>query len=131
MTGVIQAASELQRVCEAHRWQFCFIGGLALLRWGEPRETVDVDLTLLTGFGHEQPYIDTLTSLFEPRIADAAGLAIGLVLICSYLLTAGKLSGLQFGFSLLASVLVVTVIHNLDLIESFIAKVPDGTEVAV
>jgi hypothetical protein len=45
---VIKAAAELQAVCAAEQWRFCFIGGLAVLRWGEPRETVDVDLTLLT-----------------------------------------------------------------------------------
>lgn len=47
MTEVIQAAAELQSVCEQQQWRYCFIGGLALQRWGEPRETVDVDLTLL------------------------------------------------------------------------------------
>ena len=50
MNEVINAAAELQSVCESQGWQFCFIGGLALQRWGEPRETVDVDLTLLTVF---------------------------------------------------------------------------------
>ncbi|GDY21091.1 hypothetical protein LBMAG56_24370 [Verrucomicrobiota bacterium] len=44
MTEVIQAAAELQAVCQAHGWRFCFIGGLAVLRWGEPRETVDAEL---------------------------------------------------------------------------------------
>ena len=50
MIEVIRAAAGLQAVCEEEHWRFCFIGGLALQRWGEPRETVDVDLTLLTGF---------------------------------------------------------------------------------
>ena len=54
MTEVIRAAADLQTFCEAHGWRFCLIGGLALQRWGEPRETVDVDLTLLTGFGGEE-----------------------------------------------------------------------------
>ena len=45
MNEVIRAAAELQSVCIAQDWRFCFIGGLALQRWGEPRETVDVDLT--------------------------------------------------------------------------------------
>ena len=53
MTAVIQAAAEVQAFCEELGWRFCFIGGLAVLRWGEPRETVDVDLTLLTGFGRK------------------------------------------------------------------------------
>jgi len=44
---VIRAAAELQAFCESQQWQFCIIGGLALQRWGEPRETADVDLTLL------------------------------------------------------------------------------------
>jgi hypothetical protein len=49
VTEVIQAAYELQAVCQAQGWQFCFIDGMAVQRWGEPRETVDADLTLLTG----------------------------------------------------------------------------------
>lgn len=43
MTPLLEAAAELQTVCGAHGWRYCFIGGLAVLRWGEPRETVDVD----------------------------------------------------------------------------------------
>ncbi len=76
VTGVIQAAAELQSVCQAQGWQFCFIGGLALQRWGEPRQTVDADLTLLTGFGTEEPFIQSLLAHFEPRIPDAARFAI-------------------------------------------------------
>jgi len=53
VTEVIRAAAELQAVCAAQGWRFCVIGGLALLRWGEARETVDVALTHLTGFGGE------------------------------------------------------------------------------
>ncbi len=55
--------------------RFCFIGGLAVLRWGEPRETVDVDLTLITGFGHESEFVSVLTAAFQPRIDDAAAFA--------------------------------------------------------
>lgn len=67
MNDVIQAASELQAVCQSQDRQSCFIGGLALQRWGEPRETVDVDLTLLTGFGGEEPFIQTLLRHFEGK----------------------------------------------------------------
>jgi hypothetical protein len=76
VTEVIKAASELQAVCQAQGWQFCFIGGLALQRWGEPRETVDVDLTLLTGFGGEGPFIKVLLNHFEGRLTDAAQFAL-------------------------------------------------------
>lgn len=75
MTGVLQAAAEVQSVCDQHHWKYCFIGGLAVLRWGEPRETVDVDVTLLTGFSGEDVYIRTLASAFEPRRGDAAEFA--------------------------------------------------------
>lgn len=72
---VIRAAAELQSLCVQEQWRFCFIGGLAVQRWGEPRETVDVDLTLLTGFGGEERFISTLIARFEPRIDDAPGFA--------------------------------------------------------
>jgi hypothetical protein len=72
---VIRAAAELQTVCVAERWRFCFIGGLAVQRWGEPRETVDVDLTLLTGFGGEAPFVARLLDRFAARIPDAAAFA--------------------------------------------------------
>ena len=45
MNAVIRAAADLQALCEAQQWRFCFIGGVAVQRWGEPRETVDVDAT--------------------------------------------------------------------------------------
>ena len=76
MNEVIQAASELQSVCQAQGWRFCFIGGVALLRWGEPRVTVDADLTLLTGFGQERPFVQTLLSHFKGRIPDAEAFAL-------------------------------------------------------
>lgn len=50
----------MNRWRQLQAWRFCLIGGLALLRWGEPRETVDVDLTLLTGFDNELPFIQAL-----------------------------------------------------------------------
>ncbi len=75
MNEVFRAAVELQAVCQSQGWQFCFIGGLALQRWGEPRQTVDADLTLLTGFGGEEPFIQILLQHFEGRIPDAAQFA--------------------------------------------------------
>ena len=75
MNEVIRAAADLQAVCEAERWRFCFIGGLAVQRWGEPRETVDVDLTLLTGFGDEDRFVSTLLERFEPRVDQPAAFA--------------------------------------------------------
>jgi Nucleotidyl transferase AbiEii toxin, Type IV TA system len=75
VNALIQAAADLQAVCVTHDWRFCFIGGLAVQRWGEPRETVDVDLTLLTGFADENRYVSVLMDRFEARIDDAAQFA--------------------------------------------------------
>jgi hypothetical protein len=45
VNALIQAAADLQAVCVQHDWRFCFIGGLAVQRWGEPREKdwLDID----------------------------------------------------------------------------------------
>ena len=75
VTPLFLAAAQLQALCEPHQWRFCFIGGLAVLRWGEPRETVGVDLTLVTGFAGERQFISTLMAAFAPRIPDAAAFA--------------------------------------------------------
>ncbi len=45
-------------------------------QWGEPRLTRDLDLSLLTGFGEEEPYISRLLEKFEPRIPDAMQFAL-------------------------------------------------------
>lgn len=71
LPGVLAAASEVQRLCQSRKWRFCLIGGVAVQRWGEPRLTQDVDLTLLTGFGDEEKFVDVLLSEFVPRRADA------------------------------------------------------------
>ena len=76
MNALSQAAAAVQAVCVEHAWRFCFIGGLAVQRWGEPRETVDVDLTLLTGFTHERGYVSVLLDRFEARIDDAEQFAL-------------------------------------------------------
>ena len=76
MLEVYRAADMLQRHCESQHWRFCLIGGLALQRWGEPRETIDVDVTLLTGFGGEERFIQEILSWYEPRVPDPVGFAL-------------------------------------------------------
>jgi hypothetical protein len=76
MTPLLEAARDLQDFFISRQWRFCIIGGLALLRWGEPRFTRDVDVSLFCGFGHEEDFIvPILTSGYRGRIADAAGFA--------------------------------------------------------
>ncbi len=69
----LETALRLQEFCQVQKWSFCFIGGLAVQRWSEPRVTDDVDVTLITGFGTEDPFIDALLALdwLEPRNPNA------------------------------------------------------------
>lgn len=75
MIEVYRTAADLQSRFQSLGWRFCLIGGLALQRWGEPRETIDVDVTLLTGFGGEESFVREILSWYEPRVADPAGFA--------------------------------------------------------
>lgn len=67
MTEVFEAANEVQTFLLAREWPFCFIGGVAVQRWGEQRATDDVDLTLLTGFSGEESFVDELLAHFPGR----------------------------------------------------------------
>lgn len=67
MNEIYTVALQVQRFCEGRNWRFCVIGGLAVHRWGEVRATKDVDLTLLTGFGHEEAFIDEWLTEFCVR----------------------------------------------------------------
>jgi hypothetical protein len=76
MNPIFAAGLEVERICRAARFRFCFIGGLAVQRWGRPRMTADVDLTVITGFGNEEPFVDALLAGLAGRIADARGFAL-------------------------------------------------------
>ncbi len=67
MKELVTLGMEIQEFFERERWEFCFIGGLAVQIWGEPRYTQDADVTLLTGFGNEEEYIDALLNRFKAR----------------------------------------------------------------
>jgi len=71
MNQILEAAVEVEHAVRAARFRFCFIGGVAVQRWGQPRMTADIDLTVLTGFGDEAPYVDALLGSFRGRIANA------------------------------------------------------------
>lgn len=78
MSGIdlLDAARELQDFCDAHNWGACFIGGIAVQRWSQPRVTRDIDLTLLTGFGGESPFLDKLLARYAARISHPAQFAL-------------------------------------------------------
>lgn len=76
VSHLVAAAIRIQDDWETRGFKFCFIGGLAVQRWGEPRTTGDVDATVWTDFGNERPVIDSLLTRLEPRIANATGFAL-------------------------------------------------------
>jgi hypothetical protein len=73
---VFEAARELQDFLRKSRSEFCFIGGLAVQRWGQPRLTVDVDLTLLCPLGSEAQTVDRVLAKFPGRLPDARKFAL-------------------------------------------------------
>ena len=76
MNGLFTAAAEVCGFMQARGWEFCIIGGLAVQRWGEPRLTKDVDMTVLTGFGGEEQVVDLLLGRYAGRRADTREFAL-------------------------------------------------------
>ncbi|MEW6688990.1 MAG: nucleotidyl transferase AbiEii/AbiGii toxin family protein [Pseudomonadota bacterium] len=73
---VFEAAREVQEFLHESGSEFCFIGGIALQRWGQPRFTRDVDLTLLCPLGSESGVIDRLLGRFSARRPDPKAFAL-------------------------------------------------------
>jgi hypothetical protein len=71
VVDLIEEAVRLQQFLVQQQFRFCFIGGLAVQYWGEPRLTRDIDVSLVTGFGDELAYVEKILSVYESRIADA------------------------------------------------------------
>ena len=76
MNKLFAAALDLQTFCRGHGWRFCFIDDIAVQRWGEPRFTKGADLTLLSGFGGEEKYIDLLLAEYQARRSDLREFAL-------------------------------------------------------
>jgi hypothetical protein len=71
MDDLFTAARQVEEACRANRFTFCFIGGIAVIRWGAPRVTRDLDVSVLAGFGGEEPVVRGLLARFAPRLRDA------------------------------------------------------------
>lgn len=76
LAGVMAAAAEVEAFCSKQGWQFCFIGAIAVQRWGAPRFTRDVDLTLFTGLGGEDQIVDVVLQHFPGRLREARNFAL-------------------------------------------------------
>lgn len=73
---LFEVAAAVQAFCGREGLDFCFIGGLALQRYGEARVTRDVDLSVLAGFGGEERIANLFLREFSPRIPDALEFAV-------------------------------------------------------
>ena len=73
--GLFAAAGDIQEKLARAGFRFCFIGGLALQRWGEPRFTREIGLTLLCPFGEETVVARGLAELVAPRMDSAVEFA--------------------------------------------------------
>jgi hypothetical protein len=73
---LLLAAAKVQALLMRQRWRFCFIGGVAVQRWGNPRFTQDIDITLLTGFGEEEKFVNVLLTDLNPRRPDSREFAL-------------------------------------------------------
>jgi len=76
VVDLVEEALRLQEFLKSRQWKFCFIGGLAVQYWGEPRLTRDLDISLLTGFGGEATYVDELLAAYAPRIGGVREFAL-------------------------------------------------------
>lgn len=76
MNTLFAAAADIERFCRSRGWRFSIIGGMAVQRWGEPRQTRDVDLAILTGLGGEERFIDALLEAYRGRIPRAREFAL-------------------------------------------------------
>jgi hypothetical protein len=73
---ILETALEVQRFCRSRHWRFAFIGAIAVQRWGEPRLTQDVDLTVISGFGPEAEFVDALLAVYRCRIPKGRDFAL-------------------------------------------------------
>lgn len=71
-----RTAVALQEYLQATSHPFCFIGGLVVQRWGQPRVTGDVDATILTEFGTEAQVAGEILKRYQSRIENPIPFAI-------------------------------------------------------
>jgi hypothetical protein len=76
ISKLLNAAREVHSFMRRKRWKFCIIGGVAVEQWGEPRATRAVDITLLTGYAHEERFLDEILGKFKGRVPNPREFAL-------------------------------------------------------
>jgi hypothetical protein len=112
MIDLITEAHRFQALCLSLNWEFCFIGGLAVQHWGEPRLTRNVDVSVLTGFGPEEEFISAILKGYKARLPDAKEFAEK-----HRVLLVQTFSGIDFDISLAALPFEEEMIRRSTLVE--------------
>lgn len=76
MNGQFETAWQLHRFLSARGIPYAIIGGIAVQRWGQPRLTRDVDLTILLRPGSEEATLREIVAVFPARIENAVAFAL-------------------------------------------------------
>ena len=76
MNRQFETAWQLHVFLSARDIPYAIIGGIAVQRWGQPRLTRDVDLTILLSPGSEEAILRDIVEVFPPRIKDAVAFAV-------------------------------------------------------
>lgn len=76
MNRQFETAWQLHSFLSPRRIPYAIIGGIAVQRWGQPRLTRDVDLTVLLPRGSEEATLRELVAAFPARIEDAVAFAL-------------------------------------------------------
>lgn len=76
MNRQFETAWHLHRFLTERGIPYAIIGGLAVQRWGQPRLTRDVDLTVLLPPGREEGALREMVEVFPGRIDDAVSFAL-------------------------------------------------------
>jgi hypothetical protein len=143
VNALFSAAAEVQAFCAARNWRSAIIGGVAVQRWGEPRLTRDVDVTILTGLGGEEQFVDALLEEYRGRLAGARQFALDhrvvLVETASGVPVDISLAGLPFEGRLIArsspfvieraTTLITCSAEDLIVLKTFAGRVQDWLDV--
>ncbi|MBK7392324.1 MAG: nucleotidyl transferase AbiEii/AbiGii toxin family protein [Chloracidobacterium sp.] len=71
MISLFEEAARLQELLLDEALDFFFVGGIPLQKWGQPRLTTDIDLTVFTELVDEDERIKWFLSRFKPLIGTA------------------------------------------------------------
>jgi hypothetical protein len=72
MTALEQALLELDGTLANNGIPYMIIGGMANAVWGEPRATLDIDVTVWVEKEDISHIVSLLASLYQPRVSDPA-----------------------------------------------------------